>query len=192
MSRLFVAAALGATLFGCSTTRLIDSDVSSFGSWPAGRAPSSFAFERLPSQQAQEQEQDRLEAAALPALEHAGFKAIDGTADVRVQVALRTLTYRRGPYNAGVYDPYWPGSPLYRDHWHGAGFGWPLAAPRYINEVSLLIRDSKTQQVVYETRAQSDAPGADATLLRALFEAALKDFPHAAISPRRVTVEAPR
>ncbi|MDH3460720.1 MAG: hypothetical protein OEM00_07020, partial [Burkholderiaceae bacterium] len=72
-----VVLALGVALLGCGTTRLIDADVSTFGSWPAGRVPGSFTFERLPSQQAQAQQQQELEAAALPALEQAGFKAVD-------------------------------------------------------------------------------------------------------------------
>ena len=187
-----VVLALGVALLGCGTTRLIDADVSTFGSWPAGRVPGSFTFERLPSQQAQAQQQQELEAAALPALEQAGFKAVDSGGDALVQVASRTLRYERGPYDAGFYEPYWRANASYLHRWRGVGFGWSLHAPYYVNEVSLLIRDSKTQQVVYEARAQSDGPWAEEGLMRALFEAALKDFPHTAVSPRRVSVEAQR
>ena len=200
--------ALAGLLAGCASTRLVDSDVNSFGAWPPGRAPATFAFERLPSQQAQPEQQAQLEAAALPALEQAGFRPAAarapsaGTApalvppDVLVQVAARTLRYD-GAWNG---DPFWPGGAFYRGgvgRWRGGGSvglygvrGW--APTYYLNEVSMLIRDARTQQVLYETRAQNDGVWFDAAVRAALFDAALKDFPRPALSPRRVTVEIPR
>jgi len=67
----------GSALFlaGCAATQL-DATVHTTGNWPVGRAPGSFAYERLPSQMAQPEEQDRLEAEALPALAKAGFKDV--------------------------------------------------------------------------------------------------------------------
>ena len=202
------ALALAGLLTGCASTRLIDSDVNSFGAWPAGRAPATFAFERLPSQQAQPEQQAQLEAAALPALEQVGFRFVgaplsssgaasaSGSADVLVQVAARTLRYDGG-WNG---DPFWPGGAFYRGgvgRWRGGGSfglygarGW--SPTYYLNEVSLLIRDGRTQQILYETRAQHDGVWFDAGVRAALFDAALKDFPHQALSPRRVTAEIPR
>ena len=43
--------ALAALLSGCAATQL-DANVHTVGTWPQGRAPGTFAFERLPSQQA--------------------------------------------------------------------------------------------------------------------------------------------
>ena len=201
------ALALAGLLTGCASTRLIDSDVNSFGAWPAGRAPATFAFERLPSQQARPEQQAQLEAAALPALEQVGFRfvaapssssgaASAGSPDVLVQVAARTLRYDGG-WNG---DPFWPGGAFYRGgigRWRGGGSlglygarGW--SPTYYLNEVSLLIRDGRTQQVLYETRAQHDGVWFDAGVRAALFDAALQDFPRPALSPRRVTVEIPR
>ena len=202
------ALALVAFLAGCGTTRLIDSDVNSFGAWPTGRAPATFAFERLPSQQARPDQQAQLEAAALPALEQAGFRWAGGLApmagaalasgapDVLVQVSARTLRYDGG-WNG---DPFWPGGAFYRGgvgRWRGGGSfglygarGW--SPTYYLNEVSLLIRDARSQQMLYETRAQNDGVWFDAAVRAALFDAALKDFPRPAVSPRRVTVEIPR
>ena len=202
------ALALAGLLTGCASTRLIDSDVNSFGAWPAGRAPATFAFERLPSQQAQPEQQAQLEAAALPALEQAGFRfvaaalssvgaaSVSGTPDVLIQVAARTLRYDGG-WNG---DPFWPGGAFYRGgvgRWRGGGSfglygarGW--SPTYYLNEISLLIRDARSQQVLYETRAQNDGVWFDAAVRAALFDAALKDFPRQALSPRRVTVEIPR
>ena len=203
------ALALAGLVTGCASTRLLDSDVNSFGAWPAGRAPATFAFERLPSQQARPEQQAQLEAAVLPALEQAGFRLAaapsssstgvapaSGAPDVLVQVAARTLRYDGG-WNG---DPFWPGGAFYRGgvgRWRGGGSfglygarGW--SPTYYLNEVSLLIRDARTQQVVYATRAQHDGVWFDAAVRVALFDAALKDFPRPALSPRRVTVEIPR
>ena len=82
-----------ALLTGCAGTGTLRSDVSSFGDWPADRQRGSYAFERLPSQQAQAQIQDALEAAVRPALANAGFTpAAEGSEpDLVVQVAGRIL-----------------------------------------------------------------------------------------------------
>ena len=50
---LCVAALAGAALLsGCATLRSIDTSVATFGAWPAGTPPGTYAFDRLPSQQA--------------------------------------------------------------------------------------------------------------------------------------------
>ena len=59
-------------------------------------------------------------------------------------------------------------------------------------ERGLLILDARTRQPLYETRAQSDGGWPDAATWAALAAAALKDFPYAAVSPRRVTIELPQ
>ena len=189
--RTVLLAALGvaAALAGCATTRLVEADVSSFGGWPENRTPGSYAFERLPSQQADPQRQAELEAASQFALEGAGFKPAGATApDVRVQVAARTLRDDRGAYWG---DPFWRGGAFYGSRWRGSGFGlgYGWAPTYYLTEVSLLVRDARTQQVLYETRAQHNGVWGDVAVRAALFEAAMKDFPRPAISPRRVTVQ---
>jgi len=189
---LLLAAALG----GCAATRL-DAEVRSAGVWPAGRAPGSFAFERLPSQQAQAKDQDRLEASALPALVQAGFKPMhDEPADVLVQVAARTGQGQWWAYPDPFYGPFGGGVGLYAGRWRGAGWGWGYPGPwgytYYVCEVSLLILDGLSHQALYETRAQSDGAWPDEGSWAALFAAALKDFPYAAVSPRRVTIDLPK
>jgi hypothetical protein len=69
---LIGAATLAAA--GCAGMHTLTSEVSSFGEWPADRAAGSYAFERLPSQQARADETTRLEEAARTALAKAGFK----------------------------------------------------------------------------------------------------------------------
>ena len=61
-------------LGGCAAFNNLSSEVSTYGPWPAERKPGAFVFERLPSQQAQPEQQSQLEAAARGALEAAGFR----------------------------------------------------------------------------------------------------------------------
>ena len=62
MLGITVSAVLG--LSACGSTYVISADVSSFGSWPEGRKPASYAFDRLPSQQQDTERQAALESAA--------------------------------------------------------------------------------------------------------------------------------
>jgi hypothetical protein len=193
---LAAAALLG--LSGCAALNAVDSDVSTFSQWPAGRAPTTYAFERLPSQQARAMEQEKLEAMARHSLESAGFKeASDATAaDVTVQLGARINRYDRSPYD----DPLW---------WHG-GLGYPrfgrgpfwgppgYFGPRYYDTtyydraIAVLSRARQSGQALYEARATNDGTtqGSDA-LIAAMFDAALKDFPQTGINPRRVTIQLP-
>lgn len=197
--RTFLVAGTAAALLllaGCASLNKLDSDVTSYSHWPAGRTPSTYAFERLPSQQAQPEEQAQLEQAAREALSHAGFTEVTDAAssDVSVQVSAR-LTRQDAYYDPWYGDPWWGlrGGGWWggRGRWWGpsVGFGLSYSTPRYDREVALLIRDRKTGAPLYETRAHSDGLSAgDAPLLSAMFEAALKDFPQPAVNPRRVSI----
>ena len=192
LARAAIVAAAAALATGCATVNTISSEVSSFGEWPAARAPGTYAFERLPSQEARADNQTVLENAARGAIESAGFKpATDpARADVLVQLGARTTQQYRGPYE----DPFWP-------RWYlgyGRGFYWGLnahwSAPssRYDREVAVLLRDRASGKTLYETRAVNTGyAGADMTLLTAMFDAAMKDFPKPAVSPRRVDITLP-
>ncbi len=73
------------------------------------------------------------------------------------------------------------------------GLQWQVRPPYYVRELALTVRDRRSGEVVYETRATQDGPWADApTLWRALLEAALEGFPDPPPGPRRVVIEAPR
>jgi hypothetical protein len=78
----------------------------------------------------------------------------------------------------------------------GMGFGMGMRFPpstSYRHEVSLLLRDLRNGQVVYETRAVHFGPWSDTlNILPALFEAALKDFPNPPPGLRKIDVEIPR
>jgi hypothetical protein len=182
-----------ALLAGCAGMGAVTSDVSTFGEWPRGRTPGSYVFERLPSQQSTPDQQAALEEAARPALQKAGFvpAPAGARADVTVQVGARITRTQASPWD----DPFWwRWSGL---HWRHHGwypgpyaFGGPYgASPRYDREVAVLIRDRRSGAPLYEARAVSDGYSAgDTSVLGAMFEAALKDFPTPAVSPRKVVV----
>ena len=188
-------------LGGCAALNNLNNEVSTYGDWPAARKPSTYAFERLPSQQGQPQRQQMLEDAARGAVEAAGFvPAADvATADFVLQLGARV----------SINDPWYYDDPLWwrgGARWHrgygrfggsrpfGPGFG-PGWGPYYYDsvnferEVAVLIRDRKTGQILYEARANNSGPSSGIDyLLPAMFEAALKDFPKSGPNPRTVTV----
>ncbi len=188
-----LALAGAALLAGCAGLRTVESDVSSFGEWPAGRAPGSYAFERLPSQAARADEAARLEDAARPALEKAGFKpAAEGQQpDVLVQVAARTSRTDLGPWD----DPlWWRGGFGYWRHAPWPGPYWSFSARydrvRYDREVAVLLRDRASGKPLFEARASSEGTTrGDLAVLDAMFRAAMMDFPRLGPNPRRVVVE---
>jgi hypothetical protein len=185
---------------GCAGLRVISSEVSSFGEWPAERKPSTYAFERLPSQQARAKESDTLEASARTAVVKAGFKAAEpgkepdvlvqvGNSDGRADYLLWNdpLWWRGGfggfGYGRGWGGPRWGG---------GVGLGWRWEAQRIEHQVAVLIRDRASGKPLFEARAVSESSGyADPALLTAMFDAALLDFPKLGVNPRRVDVRLP-
>ena len=196
-SALAVAALSLATLAalpGCTALMTVQADLSTWGDWPAGRAPGTYAFDRLPSQQSRAEETSLLEQAARPALERAGFRpAPEGSApEVLVQVAARTTTLAPDPWS----DPLWwrGGAIAGRRPW--VGLTW-LPDPRfdqrrYEREVAILLRDAATGKPLYEARvAHEGATRGSESLITALFSGALMDFPRLGINPRPVTVVQP-
>jgi Domain of unknown function (DUF4136) len=187
-------------LAGCAGPRTITNDVTSVGEWPSGRAPGSYAFERLPSQQGREAESEALEISARQALGKAGFRpaAVGETPDVLVQAGVRdTRYYAAGPWG----DPMgWGGGwgygwgPYRYGPWGYARWGgfypYQYDTTRYERHVGLLIRDQASGKPLYEARAVSDGYlPAEGPVLSAMFEAAMMDFPRPALNPRRVVVD---
>jgi len=188
--RLALSTIAVAALAGCAAMNTVESDVSSYGTWPTGRAPGSYCFERLPSQQARPEQQAQLEIAARGALAKAGFTpaASDAACSVKVQLGARVTRYERSPWD----DPFWwrwGGGYWRHPGWYGFGYPAFAASPVYDREVAILLRDAKTGTPIFEARASNDGYHAGSTaMLAAMYEAALKDFPTPAVSPRRVTV----
>lgn len=182
-------------LSGCASLNSFSSQVSSHGSWPADRQPGAYVFERLPSQTATPElaaQQTQLEDAARPALAAAGFtEAADPSlAKVVVQLASQVQVEARPPLDNFWY-PYgrWGWGGFWGPGRGGIALGVNLEPPYVQMQVSVLMRDRSTHQVLYETRARHERLGSvDARLYPLLFEAALKDFPLVAVSPRTVTL----
>jgi hypothetical protein len=191
--RLLLAAGLAALLAGCAAMHSVSSEVSTFGDWPAARKPGSYAFERLPSQQARAAEAEALEQSAGAALLKAGFiPAAEGKEpEVLVQVGAHWGLAGPQPWN----DPlWWRGSFGYYRHGPWIGPRWGIGATydtvRYEREVALLIRDRATGKPLFEAHASSEGSSTQASpaTLTAMFEAALTDFPQPGLNPRRVEV----
>jgi len=193
------ALSAAAGLAGCASLNSVAIDVSSQGDWPADRKPGSYAIERLPSQQANAGEQERVEAAALPSIEGAGFSPAPlEQADFLIQVGARVFEVPGRPsyYGYGYY-----GSPFYWRHdWWMYGYRHPFfygpgfygdGFPDYRRETAILIRDRRSQRIVYETRAAHVGGWTSDRLLPLLFDASMKDFPMPALSPRTVTMPLP-
>ena len=195
--RLMLGAVLAAcgVLAGCAGLRSVSTEVSSFGEWPDGRAAGSYAFERLPSQQAQAAETELLESTARAALEKAGFKPATAgqPPDVLVQVGARDSRFATSPWD----DPLWWRGPF--GTWRNGPWmspRWNMSMrydfPRYESQVALLLRDRASGKPLYETRASTETSSRpDAALYGALFQASLMDFPRLGMNPRRVVVELP-
>ena len=191
-----VAAVTVLGLGGCAAMRNLSLEVSSFGDWPAERKAGSYAFERLPSQQARAAETALLEEAARAALAKAGFvAAADGlTPDVLVQVG-----YRSGRVDRPLWDDplWWRGS--FGSYRYGPWSGprWSLTFRhdfgRYEHQVAVLLRDRVSGKPVFESRAvlESSTELSSKGTLALMFEAALMDFPKLGMNPRTVVLAMP-
>lgn len=190
--RLIGSACAAALLGACAALNQLSVDLSTFGEWPTARQGGSYAFERLPSQQAQAEAAQLLEDAARPALARAGFTPVAAGAEpeLLVQLGARVSRTDRSPWD----DPLWWGGghgTWHRGAWHGPRWGGSLRlqSPRYEREVALLIRDRTSGKPLFEARASSEGFQGQATgLLMPLFAATMVDFPRAGVNPRRVSV----
>ena len=204
--RLVAASAVCVLATGCASLNTVSADVSTYGTWPAGKAPGSYAIDRLPSQPNPDPDERALEDAASRALEAAGFTpaAAGHAPDYLVQIGARVSAQQRAPWDDprwwGAWGPRWSTMSWYQPGW---GWGWSqgmvwrggywAAEPTdYRREVGVLIRERATGQAVYEARAQSSGVTRGSTaLLGALYGAALKDFPQVQAQPRTVTIQLP-
>lgn len=213
----FVACMLLMLATGCASTRLVDSQVTTFSKLTTAPTGATYKFDRLPSQQVDVQRQDQQEAIAQAALDKVGLQRVGdapGSPAARYSVQM-ALTMQRS--DGGAWDGW--GVPVgsvggafvsigvspgfYYGHRHGHGFvggfahwqpapwgyGYP-AQPYYVREVSLVLRDTASGQAVYETRARHAGRWADsAAVLPAVLDAALQGFPAPPAGVRNVAIE---
>ena len=182
-------------LTGCGTTRRIDSQVQSVHANVVGAAPlpgASYRFERLPSQ-IHNPAAGLAEQQAQVALAAVGLARDDALAQLSVQVNARAMSYLADPWGRPVLGV---GMNGYGGHGFGTslGFGMRFPAPtHYQYEVSIVMRDLRSAQVVYETQAVHNGPWADAnTIFPVLMQAALQGFPNPPAVSRQVNIDIPR
>jgi predicted small secreted protein len=200
---IFFITALALFLTGCSTVRVVDSDVTAFYNWngplPAPGTP--YRFERLPSQQLVGSPQDAIEGIARNALAKVGMELNPPAARYSVQIVANTQIVDRGPYGYSPYGGFGFGSGVFVGGGNrGASVGLSLpigggiAEPPYFKrDLSLVMRDLRTNQVAFETRALHDGVWGDTlAVLPAMLDSALRGFPQPPPGTRRINVEIPR
>src|SRR5262245_48696041 len=170
-ARTWVVLAFSLCLSACASVSTLQAQIASYGQWPTGRTPGTYAFDRLPSQETQPETQQMLEDAAHRALSAVGFTAAPQGAkpDVLVQVGARVTRYDAGPWG----DPYWGYGGGFWGYghagWHRRPWVGPYAYPYpywsgyygywsyYDRQVALMVRDGASGSPLYEARARSDA-----------------------------------
>jgi hypothetical protein len=193
-------AAVALTLVtGCGSMRLIDSDVVSVAAVPPGMSlqGAKYRFERLPSQ-VHNPEAGLAEQQAQAAMAAVGLVRDDAAASLSVMVGFSGTQYLADAWGRPLgpgWTPYGSiaiGSGF--DSHIGLGIGMRFPPPtHYRREVSLIMRDLKTGQVVYETRASHAGPWSDSVpIFATLFQAAMANFPNPPSVQRRVNIEVPR
>jgi hypothetical protein len=196
---LLLVLALTSLLTGCATMRVVDSQVLAVANVPAGAQlqGAKYRFERLPSQ-VNNPEAGLAEQQAERALAAVGLVRDDAAAQLSVLVSFQGTQYLVDPWGYRYPRPYYGSVSIGHGVPWGSGVGFGMGmrfppTPQYRREVSLILRDLKSGQVVYETRASHDGPWSDSTVIFAtLFKAALANFPNPPAGPQRVNIEIPR
>lgn len=198
-----VAALALSWLTGCASMRLIGSDVVSVAAAPPGMSldGAKYRFERLPSQ-ANNPEAGLAEQQAQAAMTAVGLVRDDAAASLSVMVGFSGTQYLADPWGR----PIGPGWTPYGNVAIGSGLGSGLGShiglgvgmrfpppTHFRREVSVVMRDLKSGQVVYETRASHAGPWSDSVpIFTTLYQAAMANFPNPPVGPRRVNIELPR
>lgn len=200
---VWLAAGWFATLAsGCAGVMRVDSQVKTHAQWPDGASLAGqvhYRFDRLPSQSGPEAErpQAMLEGQTASALSKAGWvTATEGdTPRWLVQVSARTDKFPRAPWEHPE-DSGWRTGGLWAV---GPGSGgrkggfFLMELPYYVRHLSVVVRDTQTAQVAYETTATHDGRWNDSSgLWQAMADAALDGFPQPAQPQRHVNIDIPR
>lgn len=185
-------------LSGCATNWVVDSDVRSFSRLSAApaTADATYRFERLPSQQSNEAAQQSLESMASAALGNVGFRRDDAKPRYSAQIDARVdalLSPFADPLLYGAYGGRGFGAGLDYGYRGFYGTAFPEMANSWCGrEVSIVLRELASGQVVYETHASNDGPyNRSAAILSVMFEAALQGFPNPPAGERRVDIALP-
>lgn len=125
----------------------------------------------------------QLEGLAQTALARVGVLRDEQNPSVSVQVSGGVSAYWVDPWGPpyGVWGPRggWGVGVGYGGRYGGVGWGMgDPDIPRYVSEVGLVMRDLRTGQIVYDSRARNDSAGYDnLSMLAGLFAATLQGYP---------------
>jgi len=203
----FLLAASLLLLSGCGGMRVIQSQVQTTPQWTTpAPANALYRWERLPAD-VNNAQAGWAEVVLESALTPLGWTRNDLEAQYSVWIGVRTADYIadswgrpiRGPWTNHVYISMGTG---YRAPAWGVGVGYGMPPHRfngfpppygYAQEVSIIIRDLRTSNVVYQTKASHDSPWSDhTTILQTMISAALQGFPNPPALNRRVDTSIPR
>jgi hypothetical protein len=161
----------------------------------------TYRFERLPSQ-ANNPEAGLAEQQAQAAMTAVGLVRDDAHAQLSVMVGFSGNSYLADPWGRPLGPGWSPHGSIVIGSGIGGGFGSHIGLgmgmrfpppTHYRREVSVVMRDLKSGQVVYETRASHAGPWSDSVpIFATLFQAALANFPNPPAGLRRVNIELPR
>ena len=197
LSAMFSIAIMTFFMAGCSGLRVVENDVTAFYNWHgAPPAPgATYRFERLPSQQVIGAQQDYVEGLARTALTKVGMTLDPAAPRFSVQLMVSTQVVERLPNDGIGYDGFGFATPgvFITGGNRGSSLGLSLpmrfSDPYYRRQLTLLVRDLGTNQVVFETRAVSDDVQSNTlSVLSAMLDAALTGFPEPNTQPRRINV----
>ena len=185
-------------LTACAGLRTVDTDVTAFPQWKnAPPVPNTaYRFERLPSQQQPQEQQDAVEAAARAALAKVGMTLNPAAPRYAVQVVTSTQPITDGYGGFGGPGVFLGGGSGGGGSGVGVGLSFPLgrsASSSARHDLTIVMREVATQQVVFETRAtHAGTSGDKLAVLPAMMDAALRGFPEPPPGTRRINVEVAR
>jgi hypothetical protein len=193
--------AVAALFAGCASVMRVDNQVKTYAQWASRADPTtivSYRFERLPSQTQgpEATAHSALEGMVAGALARSGWQlAVEGAPTPwQVQVTARTDKLPRAPWEEPA-DGRWMRGGLWASHGARAGFSgmWMMDLPYYQRTLSVVVRDTRSSQVVYESTAAHDGRWNDSPALwQAMVDAALNGFPHPPAAVRQVNIDIPR
>ena len=202
--KLFLLLATGLLLLsGCSSLRVIESQVQTTPQWTSpAPTKASYRWDRLPAD-ANNPQAGWAEVVLESTLAPLGWTRNDTEAEYSVWVGVRTAEYVLDAWGRPIRGPWTPHLQIsmstgFRARGVGMGYGYGYGLPPYryngfppaagyAQEVSVIIRDLRTSNVVYQTKASHDGPWSDhTTILQAMISAALQGFPNPPALIRRV------
>ena len=187
-----------ALLTACAGLRTVDTDVSAFPQWKnAPPAPNTaYRFERLPSQQQPQEQQDAVETAARAALAKVGMTLNPAAPRYAVQVVTSSQPVNDSAGGFGGPGVFLGGGSGGGGSGVGVGLSFPLgrsASSSSRHDLTIVMREVATQQVVFETRAtHAGTSGDKLAVLPAMMDAALRGFPEPPLGTRRISAEVAR